>query len=199
MIKETSRKWLADNFGDHCIDTTEYWIYNLRKALTTHSNISGKIPNTLIETGTHYGMGTKMWSFQFDKVITIETISKLRTTAMKQNTERDNIEFILGDSVATLKATLHLYEQRLCFFLDSNSNLTSPLEEELKAIRDHHKRKDSIIVIDDSHDLGNGTFPSVDTVHQIVMDINSEYVLEFLPLGTGVCLCYPPKNPLQMI
>lgn len=134
-----------------------------------------------------------MWSFQFDQVITIETVPELRVTAMKQNTDRPNIEFILGDAVATLRASLHQYEQRLAFFLDSNFGLTSSLEDELKAIRDCYKRKDPIITIDDSRDLGNGTFPSVDVVHQLIMDINPKYVLEFLPLGTGVCLCYPPR------
>jgi cephalosporin hydroxylase len=194
MIKGTSREWLANNFGDHCIGTMEYWIYNLRKALVNHPNIAGDIPNTIIETGTCHGMSAKMWSFQFNQVITIEAIPELRETAMKQNTDRSNIEFILGDAVATLRATLHQYEQRIVFFLDSHFGLTSSLEGELRAIKDCYKRKDPIIVIDDSQNLGNGTFPSVDNLHQLVMEINPEYILEFLPLGTGVCLCYPPKT-----
>jgi hypothetical protein len=184
MIKETSKEWLINNFG------TKYWVYNLRRALVNHPKLTGDVPKDIIETGTCHGLITKIWSFQFDQVTTIETVPELWATAVKYSSNRPNIKFVFGDSLATLRATLHLYEQRLVFFLNSNFNLTSSLEEELKAIKDCHKRADPIIIIDESQN----TNLSLDSIHQLVMAISSEYVLEFLPFGTGIYLCYPQKK-----
>jgi hypothetical protein len=185
VFKETSKEWFINNFN-----TKDYWGCNLQKALSNHPNLAGDVPNDIIETGTYFGETAKIWSFQFNRVITIEASSELRAIAMEQNSGHQNIEYILGDTVATLRATLHLYKQRLVFFLNSHFGLY--LEGELKAIKDCYKQKDPIIVVGDSQNLGYGSFPSVDGLHQLIMEINPKYVLEFL-LGTGVCLCYLPN------
>ena len=55
------------------------------------------LDKTVLEIGTHYGLTTRVFSFLFKKVITVDNNPSFVSAAREINIDRNNIEYLQGD------------------------------------------------------------------------------------------------------
>ena len=55
------------------------------------------LDKTVFEIGTHYGLTTRVFSFLFKKVITVDNNPSFVSAAREINIDRNNIEYLQGD------------------------------------------------------------------------------------------------------
>lgn len=138
---------------------------------------------TFVETGTHRG-DTAAWAAKhFSRVITVEAAEAIYEQALAAHGELPNVEFVFGDSRATLRGLVPTLDGSAIFWLDSHwsGGLTygqgdeCPLLDELAAIvASPHPHA---ILIDDArlfesapprpHDPAQ--WPSIDQVVEVLL------------------------------
>lgn len=132
------------------------------------------LPNLIIETGTHLGWGSALFSKNFKRVITIELSKELSEQASKNNKEFKNIEYLIGTSYEVLKSLIDSINEDYILFLDAHGSggdtvydqdigrYGSPVLYELEAVE---KNLPKIIVIDDLSDFDNiPSYPNVSLI-----------------------------------
>ena len=111
-----------------------------------------------VETGTYYGC-TAFWaSNHFTRVYTIELSKKLFNQVKSNNSDFNNIEFILGDSRNELKMVCKKLNGSAIFWLDAHFTTPdtsgvgedAPIIDEIRIINKHSGAKDAFILIDDA-------------------------------------------------
>jgi hypothetical protein len=120
---------------------------------------------SFVETGTHAGHTIIALHKYFDKLYTVEIAEHLYNTCKEEFNKRgiNNVEIVLGDSVATLPLFIKKIETDTIFWLDGHCSGGStgkgdkdvPLMEEIKAINDFPCR--AAIIIDDARLFGSNT------------------------------------------
>lgn len=145
-----------------------------------------------IETGTFQGWTADIMAKHFDQVYTVEKFlddeKEVNHTNIKNN--NSNIEFLYGDSDIELeKIAPKINKERAVILLDAHSNDNSPLSKELEVIKNLFNNQ-SIIMVDDTCDLGHGTFPTKEKFEQALYSINPNYTITYTGLGREICLIY---------
>jgi len=112
-----------------------------------------------VETGTYHADTTLMAADHYEKVYTMEIVQNLYEGSKKRALEagKNNIEFLLGDSVQHLKTIVPKVKEGAVFFIDahqsgpdtSNNGKQVPLMEELKVILST-KLGPSLFIFDDT-------------------------------------------------
>lgn len=89
-----------------------------------------------------------------------------------------NVHIHLGDSGELLPQLLNQLNQRTLFWLDAHfppgeagqDFAETPIVKELQAIA-NHPVKDHVILIDDARDFGQGEYPSLEWMHELVINL----------------------------
>jgi hypothetical protein len=78
--------------------------------------------DTIVETGTFKGTGTRVMAKNFSHVITIELDEELHKSTSKQIRDEgiENVEFIFGDSATQIKNVVSKLNKPAAFFLDAH-------------------------------------------------------------------------------
>ncbi len=118
--------------------------------------------DTLIETGTYTGVMAYYFSFQFDRVYTIELDPRMARRASQFLACRKNVSVLQGDVEELLEPTLqNLPEGRVLLFLDAHycgeetarGEVSDPIIQELE-VASRYLDKIGGIVIDDFRTFG---------------------------------------------
>lgn len=115
-----------------------------------------------VETGTYYGGGVLLAKeLGFREVYSIEINPEYHRAAAVRLAHLEGIHLFLGDTVRILPGILSSLEKKATIFIDAHPVLVDapdlgavkhyPLVSELEIIRDHSKRKDHTILVDDRH------------------------------------------------
>lgn len=155
--------------------------------------------NSAIETGTYDGKTSTILANHFDVVFTIELFpdrnpydqKNYRTLYEQLSDDHQNLTFLFGSSEQIIPEILsELPDERFMFLLDSHNNITSPLREELKAIKEYSNNKSHVFLIDDCNDLGSGNFPSENELKELLYSINPNYNFVKIDDGNKIMLVY---------
>jgi hypothetical protein len=163
-----------------------------------------KIPNLqdinfAVETGTHNARTSKFLAEHFDVVFTIELYPDENPYDGKNHkkhyeeigNQHENLTFLFGDSRDILGTVLsELPDERFFILLDAHSMLEGPLREELKLIKENSNRTDHVMLIDDCRDLGQGNFPTLSEVTELLYEINPNYTIINTEEGNHIYLVY---------
>jgi hypothetical protein len=138
-----------------------------------------KIP-ICVETGTHRGWGTKVWSSFFDKVFTIELSEELFKFCL-DTYELSNVEFLQGSSAKVLKDLIEDITQPYFLFLDAHGSggdttydesvgrFGSPVISEINAIKNNLPK---FIIVDDLSDFEQiSTYPDPKTIKEDLLKL----------------------------
>ncbi len=153
-----------------------------------------------VETGTYFGETTIWASEYFANVITIEIDHEIRQTAFFNARERNNIQFIVGDSGVELKNISSSLTGKTIYWLDGHwcqgvNKLSDecPIISELSSIL---AKEDDIVLIDDArffmgvvpipHD--HDKWPRID---QILSLLKVKYPLHDVLVESDVIMCLP--------
>lgn len=158
---------------------------------TLLSLITGKLPNVMVETGTHLGASTRIFSELFKDVYTIELSDQLIKLAKEINHDKLNIKYYHGKSHILLSEIVSNIHEDYVIFLDAHGSggdttfdedigrLGSPVLLELEAVKDN---KPKIIIIDDLRDFKEiSTYPSVQSIKDKLKDMgyNDIYIVNY--------------------
>jgi hypothetical protein len=191
-VRRISSYFLIKIFGAHNLG-------NIKSTVTKREILKSLIVNysieTVVETGTYLGDTTKFLSQYVKKIYSIEIGRRLALMASRRFKRSPDIEIILGDSGELLEELLLKINGNVLFFLDGHfsKGITStslsyetPLIRELLVLSKSRNLPGSIIVIDDAHELSNGTdYPSENEIKSIFKEnrINILKVHNFLILN----------------
>lgn len=103
----------------------------------------------VVETGTHRGASTRLFSILYDDVHTIEVSENSYRISKEFLKDSPNVTCHLGSSEVVLQTLLpSLQDKRILFYLDAHWYANWPLLQELEAIGRTHKDQ-CIVIIDD--------------------------------------------------
>jgi hypothetical protein len=143
---------------------------------------------TFIETGTYEGWTVDVVAKHFKQVYTIENKPEFIDPTIRTN--NPNINFYTDTSVKGLQnISSKIKGTRCVILLDAHDEYNSPIVEELKIIKQFYN-KQSVILVDDTCDLGQGTWPTKELFEALILNINSEYNIIYTDTGRGICLIY---------
>ena len=140
---------------------------------------------TAIETGTNQAGTTKFLAQHFSRVISIELSEPLYRAAEElEFPNRQNVEFIHGDSVEHVARLANEIEEPCFWYLDAHychhtgyeAKSEFPLWKELAAIKSRAKQQD-VIWVDDVHTCGKAR-PDLGEPWE---DITSDSLTSFFP------------------
>ena len=154
-------------------------------------NFSKNINNVFVETGSFMGDGVQQAiDAGFKKIISIELSEKYYKISSDRFSSNPNVTIIKGDSYKVLLDAIKDIDDKITFWLDGHhscgdtalGDFWAPLMQELKVIKDHH-RKDHTILIDDMRcwqepNPVHGFF--IDDIYKELYEINKDYKIEFL-------------------
>jgi hypothetical protein len=148
--------------------------------------------NTFIETGTFSGFSAEMFSKHFTYIHTVEKFPKdeyiVRYKSIRD--QNKNVNFYQGDSPNFLRKIMGVLDKERCVvLLDAHNGSESPLTEELNVLKDCII-KDHVILVDDTCDLGSGSWPTETEFNSLVTNINPIYTFVKTGLGRSTILIY---------
>lgn len=148
--------------------------------------------SVFVETGTCDGHTAMAASKYFETVFSVENnINLMRAEEYKKISEAyPNIKIFNDVSTEFLKKILPTISEKICFVLDAHNHYTSPVIQELQIIRQNSSRNDHVILIDDTMDCGNGTWPTLNQLMSLLKDINSNYTIIEIPLHRQMVLAF---------
>ena len=190
--KETTLDWIKENikvYGDTNPLGIDMSVHNpsdsehstspsvfLTLVLDHKNNIKdlNKI-NYFIETGTCSGISSMSFATVIDQVHTVDVRPWDDYKNIKER--YSNINFWEGDSTKFLETLLPtIPDERCVFLLDAHDGThIVPIKEEIELIKTLSNVKDHIIIVDDCVDCGAGNFPTLETIHKCILDINPDY------------------------
>lgn len=173
-LRRTSSYFLTKVFGLHNVGNTKSLVVKreiLRSLIINYSL------ETVVETGTYLGDTTRFLSQYVKKIYSIEIGTQLAAMARRRFKRKPEIEIMLGDSGELLEELLLEINGNVLFFLDGHfsEGITStslsyetPLIRELQVLSKSRNLLQSIIVIDDAHELSKGNdYPSENDIKSI--------------------------------
>lgn len=185
---------------EHCSDIHKEFGHapNWFVAVLLANNIDVSHINIAIETGTHQGYTARFFGELFDEVYTVEahvdtnpyTGDNLRDLYKEIKSQYPNINFYEGDSAVLLDKILPDIDQPVLILLDAHSHQQTPIKEELVAIKNNLKHKNSVIVIDDCDDVGLGDWPTMEELKNMILDINCDFNILETHQGRNIIICY---------
>ena len=160
--------------------------------------------NVAVETGTYTGQTTEYFANHFN---TVHTVELNPTTGNhygggdfvpiyeKLNAKHPNITFWTGNTVDVLPEILEdEKDERILFLLDAHDGDSStPVREELQAIKDISNRNDHVIIIDDCVCLGRPNWPSVSELNSLLLDINENFTIQNTGHARDIYIAYERK------
>lgn len=154
--------------------------------------------NVAVETGTFEGHTTEFFAESFERVFTVEkyiednyyTNKNLIEVYADMKKRYKNISFFNGDSPVFLESVLKTLDEPCVILLDAHNGASSPVEQEILAIKKSLKQIDSIILIDDVADAGTGNWPSMQRIEQLLLDINPNFKFKVFNFGRQIFTCY---------
>ncbi|MFC1481293.1 hypothetical protein ACFL6E_03495 [Candidatus Neomarinimicrobiota bacterium] len=143
-----------------------------------------------IESGTYKGNTTFLASRYFEDVFSIESEKDIFLSTEKRFAKNSRIKLWHSKSEEVLHELLSLSGDRRCtFWLDSHPMEPTPgldagINAELGIIKEHGRRNDHIILIDDYPFIIDEEpgYPTIDIVVEKLKQINENYIIEFLPM-----------------
>ena len=173
-LRRASSFFLTKVFGLHNVGNTKSVLI---KREILRSLIMNYSLETVVETGTYLGDTTRFLSQYVKKIYSIEIGTQLATMARRRFKRKPEIEIMLGDSGELLEELLLEINGNVLFFLDGHfsEGITStslsyetPLIRELQVLSKSRNLPQSIIVIDDAHELSKGNdYPSENEIKSI--------------------------------
>ncbi len=129
----------------------------------------------LVETGTFEGEMPRKCRDDFTRIVTIELDPGYARRAAHRLRHHAHIEVLQGDSATRLGDVLSTLDPPALFWLDGHwsGGLTArgskdtPLAEEIAAIA-RHRRPGHVILVDDARCLGDGDYPTLATLEQLL-------------------------------
>jgi predicted O-methyltransferase YrrM len=119
---------------------------------------------TFFECGTFNGNNAADFANVFEKVVSVEFHRGRHDASCAAHGSNQKIVFLHGDATAKLKEYLiENPNERMVILLDDHTDTTSFIHQELEAIS-QHSNTNHIIIIDDADQLGNGTYPTYETI-----------------------------------
>ena len=155
--------------------------------------------NIAIETGTHKASTTLFFAEVFDQVYTVEKYATSNNVYSSENLidiykeiikTHNNIHFYEGDSPKFIQDILPTIKERCVILLDAHSMSSSPLREELIAIKQSIQNNDCVIIVDDTADLGSGSWPSKSEMEQLLLNINPNFKFNYTGLARNIMICF---------
>ncbi len=155
--------------------------------------------DTFIETGTLFGGSLYALKGRFKVLYSIELSPELAEKARLRFRSTQHIHILQGNSGAVLPELLAKVTTPCLFWLDGHysggitaqSDLDTPILEELQAILDH-PCKEHVILIDDARMFdGTHDYPTIDTLRQLVAAQRPSY--EFSVANDSIRI-HPPKS-----
>lgn len=147
-----------------------------------------------IETGTYKGEMIDNVKNRFDKIYSIELGEDLFKKAKEKFVGEPKIKLYQGDSALILPTILKDVNEPAFFWLDAHyskndtaraENSDTPIENELRAVFNHHINK-HVIMIDDALDFGHGDYPSIDSVKALANNFN--YAVKEIKYSDGLLI-----------
>jgi hypothetical protein len=131
---------------------------------------------TFVETGTFKGDMIDAVSGQFDEIHSIELGKDLFEEARQRFAGQRHIHLHQGDSATVLPRLLETLKAPALFWLDGHysegitarGGKDTPIMEELGAIYRHDSSAHVILIDDARHFTGEGDYPSLDTLREVV-------------------------------
>jgi hypothetical protein len=142
-----------------------------------------------VETGTEAGHTTSLASlFNFKELHTIELSKDWYDFSKEKFLGNPNIHVHFGDSSEVLPQLLKTINKKILFWLDGHysggntakGKKSSPLLEELEAIK-AHDIKNNIILIDDIRLAGTEWIPPLQDITKKILEIHQNYRFTFMP------------------
>ena len=150
---------------------------------------------TFIECGSGETGDNAIHFSNFFKVISIENNSALHERYKDREGINYEVSFVLGDATIELARRLsNDKKKRFLILLDDHNGHESFIEQELKAIKYNSLRNDHVIVVDDTTEFGNGTYPLQEKFEQLLLDINPDYIIENSEIGKNIQIAYTAKE-----
>lgn len=156
-----------------------------------------QIPNidnidVFIETGSFTGYTAETCAKHFKEVHTVEkylTDEKMERYK-KIRGKNKNVNFYSGNSPEFLTNIMHVLDKEQCvILLDAHNGNDTPLIDELKILK-QCKINNHVILVDDSCDFGCGNWPTEESFHLLVREINKNYNIIKTGLGRETILIY---------
>lgn len=138
-----------------------------------------------IETGTFVGDMVEAIRPLARQAYSIELQDHFYQVCRMRFLFRRNVQILKGDSGKILPTILENVRGPALFWLDGHysggdtakGDLETPIMEELRAIRDHGINT-HVILIDDVRHFGQGDYPKIETLCELLKSINNAYQIE---------------------
>lgn len=122
-----------------------------------------------VETGTFQGATVRAVRDMFDLVYSIELADHYYKGNVKQFKNDPNVVLLHGDSARHLNTLVPKMNLPCAFWLDAHysggntalGDTETPITRELDALSKHRHLVDSVILIDDAIDFGQGDYPKI--------------------------------------
>jgi hypothetical protein len=134
-----------------------------------------------IETGLDRGDGVRAaLAAGFRRIVSIE-LSQDSVDVCEEAFVGKPVTLLQGDTVVQLKALLTSLFEPAVFWLDAHPNDSSPILEELAALKNHHIKTHTIL-IDDRRLMQGDTWKNVHEIQvlQALKDINPNYKIWYV-------------------
>ncbi|MDP3997096.1 MAG: hypothetical protein Q8P73_01215 [bacterium] len=145
-----------------------------------------------VETGTYKGDMTLAASRVFEKVYSIELHKPFYDKAVERFAGNNRVEILYGDSASVVKDLMRKIDEPCVFWLDAHGGQASkdgagiegpaPVDPELRAILNHSKAAQHIILIDDAHTFirdqkwGKGVWGQIENLRKEWLEKHPEWV-----------------------
>jgi len=158
------------------------------------------IDKNCLEIGTFQGHTTRLLSYTFKKVVTIDNNQQFMDKACELNTDRDNIEYLMGN----------IYEFGMLEFLETPTSwcIMDGLDKDIDVVFIDCVHKYSNVLVDTFNSLTNfkdiyliyddyGSAPQVKRVIDHLMELGLMEFVTFIGHKKGVDL-WPPNHPEKL-
>lgn len=148
-----------------------------------------------VETGTHLGHGVQYaLDHGFQEILSCEFMKDRYEHCMERFSENDNVSLYLGTSLDCMPKMLEVVNDKACFWLDAHDEGGGvPTFEELELIK-NHLIKNHTIVIDD---IPTYFSDSKDVLENLILSINENYKIEYLPVYFGIAPEYTSHKIIE--
>jgi len=148
-------------------------------------------------SGTYFGEMVRKCRRRFQPIYAIELSEQLAMEAAKRLASYSHVQVLQGDGADLPPQVVAQLNEPAVFWLDAHysGGMTArgptewPLERELRAIASGG-RGDHVILIADARLMGQGDFPLLEKITELVRSINPDYRIE---VQDDIIRCEPPS------
>jgi hypothetical protein len=147
--------------------------------------------NTLIETGTNFGVMIDAQRGNFERVYSIELEKWRHARAKQMFAGAGNVTLLEGDSATVLRELLKSIDEPCLMWLDAHDgDRFTPIREELEAIAEHPVQGHVLLIDDACCFDGRNQYPKLE---EIKAWVERRYPGRMLEVADDVIRIYKPK------